>query len=389
MPEYRYHMSGQARVFLDGKHYYLGEHDSPESKARYLELLQQYHANGKRMPEATGSRQAETVITVRCITAEFREEIKTRYAGNPSEAGRFRNLCTLLDDEHGDEPAESFGPRKLAEIRSLFVVDGNCRKYVNQQTRNVVRIFKHAVSRELIKPDQLVALQSLEPLRYGQTKAKEGKPRQPADLDAVRLTATHLSPPLRAMVRIQAATGMRPSEIFKMRPYDIDRSGDVWIYRPESHKTSHHGKGKAVPIIGDARKALTPFLLRDSEQYCFSPRESKRWYQDERTASRTTPLSCGTKTGDKRKENPKRQPGVKFTKDSYNRAIVRACEKAGVKKWTPYQLRHTTARAIREALDMESAKCLLGHSKTAMTEHYAKQDLKRAIAAAAVAPTVG
>ena len=35
------------------------------------------------------------------------------------------------------------------------------------------------------------------------------------------------------MVRIQVATGMRPSEVCKMRPCDIDLSReDAWIYRP-------------------------------------------------------------------------------------------------------------------------------------------------------------
>jgi hypothetical protein len=31
LPEYKYHTSGQARVYLGGKAYYLGPYDSPES----------------------------------------------------------------------------------------------------------------------------------------------------------------------------------------------------------------------------------------------------------------------------------------------------------------------------------------------------------------------
>lgn len=388
-PAYRYHVSGQARVYLDGRHYYLGEYESPESKARYHALLRDYHANGMSIPDSMSTHQIDHPITIAVITAEFREEIKSRYANNRTEASRFANLCDLLNDEYGDEPAAEFGPRKLAEIRDLFVASGNCRKYANQQTRNVVRIFRHAVSRELIKPEQLVGLESLEPLRRGQTTAPEGKPREPAELDAVKLTAKYLSPTLRAMVRIQAATGMRPSEIFRMRPCDIDQTGEVWVYRPADHKTANWGKNKAVPIVGDARDALTPFMHRNADTFCFSPRESKRWYQQQRTANRVTPESFGNIVGSNRRINPKRRPGEKYTKDSYNRAIRRACDKAGVKRWTPYQLRHMTATAIRESLDLEAAKALLGHSTSAMTEHYAKQSLNKAIAAASVAPVVG
>lgn len=100
-----------------------------------------------------------------------------------------------------------------------------------------------------------------------------------------------------------------------MRPCDIDRSGNEWMYRPESHKTEHHGISKAVPIIGAAKEALTPFLLRADDAYCFSPAESAQWHRDQRTAKRKTPDGPGrNKPGSNRKANPKRQPGDKCTR---------------------------------------------------------------------------
>jgi IstB-like ATP binding protein len=68
------------------------------------------------------------------------------------------------------------------------------------------------------------------------------------------------------------------------------------------------------------------------------------------------------------KENPARKAGDRFTKDSYRRAINRACEKAGVPKWTPYQLRYNAATAVREALGVEAAQALLGHSHATMED---------------------
>jgi integrase len=44
---------------------------------------------------------------------------------------------------------------------------------------------------------------------------------------------------------------------------------------------------------------------------------------------------------------------------------------------------------VREALGVEAAQAFLGHSRAAMTEHYAKQSLNKAIEAAKVAPSIG
>ncbi len=41
---------------------------------------------------------------------------------------------------------------------------------------------------------------------------------------------------------------MRPAELCILRPADIDRSGDVWVYRPSDHKTQHHGRGPSSPM---------------------------------------------------------------------------------------------------------------------------------------------
>ena len=59
MPAYRFHVSGQAVVTLAGKDFYLGPHDSPESRARYFELVQEYNANGKIAPKTTPRRKTK------------------------------------------------------------------------------------------------------------------------------------------------------------------------------------------------------------------------------------------------------------------------------------------------------------------------------------------
>jgi len=387
-PAYCFHIGGQARVALDGKTYYLGTHGSKESWAKYNALLAEYNANGQKMPETANLRLADSPITVRCVTGEFRQAIATKYANNEGRTAHYLHLCKTLESEYGNVPAEQFGPRRLSDLRELLIDSGNCRRYINTQARSVVAIFKHAASRELIPAETLIALQSLEPLRAGQSSARESRRVEPVDIEHVRATAKHLSPPIRAMLRVQLGTAMRTSEIFKMRPMDIDRSCQVWVYRPESHKNSHRGKSKAVPITGDAREALIPYLLRPQDSYCFSPKESLKWHHEQRAAKRVTPPSCGNREGTNRKLNPKRSPGDMFSKDSFRVAIRRAAKTAKVPHWTPYQIRHLAATVIRDALGVEPAQALLGHSRPQMTEHYARLSLAKATEATRAAPSL-
>ena len=64
----RYHVSGQAVVTLAGKDFYLGKHDTPESRARYHALLAEYNGNGLQAPEQL-THQVDVPITVSCVTA--------------------------------------------------------------------------------------------------------------------------------------------------------------------------------------------------------------------------------------------------------------------------------------------------------------------------------
>jgi integrase len=139
--------------------------------------------------------------------------------------------------------------------------------------------------------------------------------------------------------------------------------------------------------MGDARDALTPFLFRDPESFCFSPKESVAWRWEKQRENRQTKVQPSQVS--RKKSNPKKQPGDKYTSASYRRALKRAAEIAKVDHWFPYQLRHTAGTVVREALGIEAAQALLGHSKAAMTEHYAKQSEAKAIEAAKAAPRIG
>jgi integrase len=74
----------------------------------------------------------------------------------------------------------------------------------------------------------------------------------------VESTSDYLPYVVADMVRFQRLTGCRPGEVCILRPFDLDMTGDVWLYRPESHKTEHHDRDRIVAIGPKAQDILRP-----------------------------------------------------------------------------------------------------------------------------------
>jgi hypothetical protein len=55
-------------------------------------------------------------------------------------------------------------------------------------------------------------------------------------------------------------TGMRPGEACRIRLAEIDRSGEVWLYRPSRHKTAHHGHARVIAIGPKAQFVQRRFI---------------------------------------------------------------------------------------------------------------------------------
>jgi len=63
---------------------------------------------------------------------------------------------------------------------------------------------------------------------------------------------------------------------------------------------------------------------------------------------------------------------------SYGRAIHNACDAAGIKVWSPNQLRHTRATELRKQFGLDAASAVLGHAKVETTQLYAEKNLELA-----------
>jgi integrase len=306
-------------------------------------------------------------------------------------------------------PGAEFGPLQLKAVRQRFIESGWSRTYINHNVRRIVRVFRWAAGEGRISPTVPQALAMVAGLRRGKTTARETAPVLPVDNATIDATLPYLPDVPADMVRFQRLTGARPGEVCILRPCDIDRTGDVWLYRPESHKTQHHGKERNILIGPKAQAVLLRYLARDHEAYCFRPCDSMGKHFAARNAARKTPLSCGNRPGTNRRKKPRKAPGERYAVDAYRRAIANACDKAfphpelsgvpldklapeqvvelrawqSAHRWAPNQLRHAAATEVRREFGLEAAQVILGHSQANITQVYAERDLAKGVLVAA------
>jgi site-specific recombinase XerD len=292
---------------------------------------------------------------------------------------------------------ELYGRTRVSEFRShcmetmqhKWIEMGHSRRYINMNTQRIKQVFKWGLKKDLVPPDVWARIKEVSGLAKGRTEARETAPVEPVADEVVDATVLHLPTVAADMIRFQRLVGCRPTETCIIRPCDVDRTGDVWRYVPESHKNEYRGHRRVVFIGPKAQAILLPYLLRSPDAYCFSPADSERRRRDELHEQRKTPLSCGTRPGTNRKSKPKRLPGGRYTKDSYNRAVARAVAKANKERakqgqeslpaWSPNQLRHSAATEIRQRFGLEAAQVTLGHAKADVTQLYAQRDQRLAV----------
>ena len=221
-----------------------------------------------------------------------------------------------------------FGPLALKSVRQRMIEMDWCRTNINKAIGRLKRMVRWAAENELIPPETYHRLQAVAGLRYGRSGARESEPVKPVSDSAVETTLPHMPPTLRAMAELQRITGMRPGEVCNMRGRDLETSGQIWIYRPEFHKTRHHGRERLIFLGPKAQEILRPFLRTDLQAALFSPAQADAERRAARHEARKTPMSYGNVPGSNRCRNPKRKPSQKYDTTAYGRAIAYACNQA-------------------------------------------------------------
>jgi integrase len=378
IPSYRLHrQSGQAVVTLTDavtgrrKDHLLGKFDTIVSKEEYKRVVLDWEANGRRLPNTL----PDADLTVAELIERYwrwSEGYYRRADGSPTnEVDSLRYSLRPLNYLHGQRSARDFTPGHLKAVRDLMIKGYEhpkygpqaalCRTEINKRVKHVRRMFKWGVAEGLVPAAVLWTLQALAPLKRGRSEARESKLVLPVARAVVEETLPILPPVVADMVRLQLETGMRPGELVILRAIDIDRSGRVWLYRPATHKTRHHGHDRIIPIGPKGQEIINRRLKPAVEAYLFSPADSIAEFRARQRQQRKTPVQPSQQNRAKKK--PKKKPGERYTTRSYgsvlHQAITRHNRKALAEKqihhWHPHQLRHTRALELKREFGLDVA----------------------------------
>lgn len=367
VPSYRRHKaSGQAVVTLNGVDFYLGPWNSPESRAEYDRVTSEWLARGRRPP----AKGEPGELLVKELILGYHSHL-TASGGDAARKAKF--ALRLVREMYGETKASAFGPIAFKAVRLKLIEAGLAITTIRERMGVVRRMIAWGVENEIIPAASFERIKAVAGLRVGRDGVKPSKKIRPAPAEHIEAILPVVGPAIRAMIQLQALTGMRPQEVRLIRTGWIDRTGDPWIYRPARHKTVDLGKDRVIPLGPKAREIVGPWLKADPDAPLFSPAESRAAFLADLRAKRKTPVQPSQK--DRRKTAPKRKPGKVYTRDSYRQAVERACRKAGVPAFRPNQIRHAFATRIRREFGLEAAQVLLGHSKADVTQIYAERDL--------------
>ena len=382
VPKYRHHKSsGHAFVAIAGNNHFLGKFNSPESKEKYDRLIAEWLTRHRRTTAPDGGGAG--TITITELVLAYRVHAEATYP--PTTVAVMKAAMRYLRSLYGHLRVREFTPLCFKAVQGTMVAakdeDGKtaalCRATVNDYSARIRHLFKWGVAEGFVPPAVWQGLTAVSGLRRGRSTARETEPVGPVSDDHVEATLKELPPVIGDMVRLQRLTGMRPGELCRLRPTELEMGGDVWLYKPSHHKTKHHGKDRVIPIGPKAQAILTPHLRKRLDAPVFRPSESERVRGEALRQKRTTPMTPSQIERDRlNAERGPRFPADRgYSVASYRRAVARAAERAGVPEWSPNQLRHARATELRRTHGLDGAGAVLGHSKLETTQVYAERSV--------------
>lgn len=360
IPKYRKHPNGQAFIEHQGARRYLGKHGTPESLARYRAEIDRI-LGGVTMPVAS-----PLDLTIAEVCVAFLDHAQ-KYYGDSQEYKNFRTAITSVTQLFGSIKGKDVGPRLLIGLQQHWTTAKDwSRTNINHQVGRVKRMFRWACKHELIPPEISYRLECVDGLRAGKCDARESAPVRPVDPAHVDAVLPYLSPTVSAMVQVQRFCGMRPSEVCGIRGADIERSGEIWLYRVDDHKNAWRGQKLVKAIPKRAQCILEAFLSEPG--FLFSPQRAER--------ARVGKIG--------RRKKLLREH---YDADSYRQAIGYGFDKAQRQKvtlvrWHPNQLRHLIATEVSQSLGQQAAQRWLGHADLDTTAIYAEKEVTELVAIA-------
>ena len=280
--------SGQSVVRLNGHDFYLGPFGSAKAKAEYDQLIAEWLAHGRQLPNRnTGLSIAELIVAY----VNHAEVYYTKEGEPTSELGVIWQAMKWLRRSKSRTSVDEFGPRLFKTVRQRMIDAGLSRGTVNGYMNRIRRCFRWGVEQELVPPAVHQSLQAVTGLKRGRSEARERGPVKPVPQALVDTVLPHVAPQVAAMIRFQLLTGCRRGEVCIIRGCDIDMTGKVWIFRPARHKTEHHEVQREIFIGPKAQALIRPWLRTELEAYLFQPTEAEAIRNAKRRHDRKSPMT--------------------------------------------------------------------------------------------------
>jgi integrase len=272
----------------------------------------------------------------------------------------FQILLEMFPDDQPKPDTSNFKVGYLVKFQNHLTQIGYARSQVNRLFKSVKRVFSWAGQPRfdeetweklppIVSSIFVADMNTIKLVKSG----KENPPRIDVPQEDVELVFPYVPTMIADMLRIQILTGMRPSEVCKMKIGDIKRTkyefadysrlfdGENWIYIL-SHKTESYIGKKAVPLGLQEQEILEKYLIGKSDSPVFRNRK-----------------------------------GSSLSRTDYGRKIKKAIEKNNLPKFVPYQIRHTSLTKTSEEHSRDIARAVAGHTTEAMTARYDHSDLKK------------
>ena len=136
----------RAYTRIDGKKVYLGKYGSEESRAKYAELI----VATNRVPPTPEPAGPPTVSE---LMAAYLVHVDEYYGHKSPEWYHARSYMKGLRRHFGALQAHVFKAKKLKELREHWIANGWSRRYINEHVARLKRMFKWAVSEEMVPTD--------------------------------------------------------------------------------------------------------------------------------------------------------------------------------------------------------------------------------------------
>ena len=241
-------------VYVKGKKIMLGKSGSPEAEAAFRQLQVKVLTD----PTFSAPKPQQVLVDDLCFAY-----LKYAKEHDPDHYGGIKTALNILLEQYTGQPVDVLDTRHFLHLQDKFVDLGVSRQYCNMLMNYIRAMLKWGILRKLVSHQVYVEAKFIPPLKKGKTRAYEKPPRQDVPDEVVDRTLPHLLPTIRAMVLVQWLASMRPSEVFRMKPGEIDtkyKTDDgvvIWMYTPGTNKNSWRNKHKAgeyVRIIDQAVK---------------------------------------------------------------------------------------------------------------------------------------